>query len=96
MEQTVEQASAVIPDSAAKEVVKALENPKYVWRTPKGISKETKLPEDEVATALNHISPDVLVTTTGRQGQLYTTRNHYYKTQSFLGRFLTAATGRFK
>jgi hypothetical protein len=96
MSQTVENLTAIHLDPVTEEVVRALENPKYVWRTPQGISEETGVPETAVTTVLSQIPPDVLAVANGRQGRLYTTRSHYYKTQSFWGRFLTAATGQFK
>ncbi len=82
--------------SETSRVLDALESPKYVWRTTEGLSKDTHLSEDAVVAALHQIPSDMLVSTTGKQGHLYTTRKHYYERQSFLGRFLTAATGRFK
>lgn len=83
-------------DNETSRVLHALESPEYIWRTTEGLSKDTHLSEDAVAAALQQIPSGVLVTTTSKQGRLYTTRKHYYERQSFLGRFLTAATGRFK
>jgi hypothetical protein len=80
----------------SEKVLSALNNKDFVWRTVDGVVKETKLSEPIVLTVLNSLPADILVRTTGRQGQLYTTRDHYYSSQSFLGRFLTAATGQFK
>jgi hypothetical protein len=94
--QTLEHASPELFEGTKEEVLKALENPKYVWRTTHGISSDTKLPEDTVAAALSRLSPDILVTTVGRQGRLYTTRDHYDKTQSFWGKLLSAVSGTLK
>jgi hypothetical protein len=83
-------------DRNEETVLKALNNKNYVWRTVDGLARETKLPQSDVLATLNSFPEDLLAVTHGKQGQLYTTREHYYSTQSFLGRLLTAATGRFK
>lgn len=92
----VDEAPTQTLSDESKKVLTALNNKDFVWRTVDGVVKETELPEPVVLTVLNSLPPSILVRTTGKQGQLYTTRDHYYSSQSFLGRFLTAATGQFK
>lgn len=77
-------------------ITRALEDPKYVWRTPEGLSKDTGLPAPAVLTMLAQIPHDVLVSTTGPQGHLYTTRRHYNQRQSFFGKLLSAMSGKLK
>jgi hypothetical protein len=89
-------ASVATQPEIVEKVTQALESPDYVWRTVEGLSKDTSLTEDTVLGALHHLPSSVLVTTTGKQGRLYTTREHYEKKQSFLGKFLSAVTGTLK
>jgi DNA-binding transcriptional regulator GbsR (MarR family) len=72
-------------------VLKALENPDYVWRTVEGIESETKLSRGEVLVALDGLPEDVLVESRKAKGvRVFSTRDHYRRTQSFLGKLLSA------
>jgi hypothetical protein len=79
-----------------QKVVNALNNGKYVWRTVDGVAKETGLSTEVVLPLLRGLPPNLVASTDGPQGQLFTTREHYYGSQTLWGRFLTAFTGKFK
>jgi hypothetical protein len=89
-------ANMAVDTPKQESVLKALNNEQFVWRTVDGLMKDTNLSQGDVLAALDSLPEGTLATAIGKQGRLFTTRDHYYKTQSFLGRFLTAATGRFK
>lgn len=67
-------------------VLKALENDKYQWRTIKGISKETKLPRENVLVILNDLDQKVIKSKIPSVNgeDLYTTREHYLKKSSII------------
>lgn len=69
-------------------VVVALENPNFRWRTVRGIAKETGLSEDAVLVALTAIQNWVIRSSipSARGEDLYTTREHFKKSGSFLER----------
>jgi len=52
-----------IIEESEKSVIKALNNPKYTWRTLSGISKEASMPENEVWKALVSLIQKELVRT---------------------------------
>ena len=78
------------------QVLRALENPKYVWRTVDGLSREVGLPKRQITDVLSHIPSDVLVTTRSRKGQLFSTRRHYTQRQSTLSKILSVLTDSLK
>lgn len=59
-------------------VIKALENPKYTWRTVQGICEETTLEQHEVQEILRDLSGSTVVSARQRKTQkaLFTTRDH--------------------
>lgn len=83
-----------VPDMTGKiestQVLRALENPKYVWRTVDGLAREVGLPKGRVTDVLSHIPSNVLVTTPSRKGQLFSTRRHYSQRQSTWSKILSA------
>jgi hypothetical protein len=84
-------ATAIQPvTSTDSRVVNALENPKYVWRTVAGLSRDTGLSKDEVTSVLHNLPSDTLIATDSRKGRLYSTRSHYAQHRSTLSRILTA------
>ena len=90
-------AASVIDLSMQSKVLKALENPEYVWRTVSGLEKETKLPRAEILATLEDLPEDALVRSLGRNGvRVYSTREHYRKTQSFVGRLISVLSGQVK
>jgi len=86
-------------DERGHRVVRALENPKYNWRTIEGISEETGIDVHQVAQILQFLPNKVdLVRSVDRSGrrQLFTTRNHYNRTQNVLNRILSTFSDRIK
>lgn len=67
----------------------AIENPKFKWRTVKGLSEETGLPVGIVETLLVENEDDIIQSRIpSRNGRdLFTTRKHYRETNSFFQRF---------
>ena len=92
--------TASMPDMAAggesTQVLHALENPKYVWRTVDGLAREIGLPKGRITDVLSHIPSDVLVTTRSRKGRLFSTRRHYKERQSTLSRILSVLSDSLK
>jgi hypothetical protein len=85
-------------DEKGHSVVRALENPKYNWRTVDGISQETGIDPYQVALILKFLpNKTELVQTTDRLGRdLFTTRRHYNRTQNVLNRILSTFSDRIK
>ena len=81
-----------------EQVIKALENPDFQWRTLDGISRETGLSQIEILQVFQEIEGQLLRSAEpDKHGKtVYTTRRHYYSTQGFFTRSLTAATGSIK
>lgn len=86
----------VVSEEQTHEVIKALENPKYEWRTNSGIAKDTGLDPEVVLQAISELADQVvrssILSTDGRE--LFTTRSHFRKKSSFPERFLVAMRGR--
>jgi hypothetical protein len=85
-------------DERGVRVVRALENPKYNWRTVDGIAQETGIDPYQVAQILKFL-PNVVdtVQSTDKSGrQLFTTRKHYNRTQNVLNRILSTFSDRIK
>lgn len=69
-------------------IIRALENPKYKWRTIGGISKETALTPDVIKNELQK-HPDLIIKSSIQSingEDLYTTRAHYRKNSSIVER----------
>ena len=76
------------------QVIKALENPQYDWRTIQGLASELRASESEVVAALALLR-DTVVRTEDSQGRhLFTTRLHYEKTHGFADKLLSALSDR--
>ena len=87
--------SQTIDDQTKSIVLKALENPSYVWRTVAGLKNETNLSQRDVLRALREIPKDNLVVSYKSDGKkVYSTREHYRKTQSLAGKILGAIANR--
>lgn len=80
------------------EVVKALENKNFDWRTIDGISRETHLPKEEVSEMINQLIKEGVVVRApylDKKGRrIYTTRKHYHETVGFIGRLISSMTNR--
>lgn len=73
----------------ARAVLKALEDPRWDWRTVDGVAQETGLSEDEVLEIIESSPDEVLRSRTpdNRGRALYTSRRHYAKRRGFLDPF---------
>ena len=73
-------------------VVRALEDPRYEWRTIDGLAEQTGLPEANLRQALEELNGEIIRSSaldeSGRA--LYTTRKHYRQTQGLGTRILSA------
>ena len=73
-------------------VVRALEVPRYEWRTVEGIAEQTGLPAADLPQILKQLNGEIVRSSSaddlGRA--LYTTRKHYRETQSLGTRILSA------
>ncbi len=89
-------------DEKGGRVLRALENPKYDWRTMEGISNETGIDHAEVARILHGISmmyPDQIVQSSvpdNKGRPLFTTRRHYYRSRTLAERLLSTFSDRIK
>jgi hypothetical protein len=76
----------------------ALENPNYKWRTIEGIAQETAYPVITVLSSLSAHSHEIIrstiPSTEGRD--LFTTKNHYFKTSSLWNRLESAITNKVR
>jgi hypothetical protein len=81
----------------ARAIMKALEDPKWDWRTIQGISSDTGLQYQKVADILEGLGAGqlIVVKDTGTR-VLYTSRNHYSRQQPFYNRLLSALSDRIK
>ena len=84
-------------DEKGQHVFRALENPKYDWRTVEGISEETGIDPSEVSLILQSNPNVVQSSVPDKSGRpLFTTRNHYDKRQNIANRILSAFSDRIK
>lgn len=78
------------PSGNVELVISALENPKFDWRTIRGIARETGLSEDQVEDTLSDM-PNIVVRSSDENGKpLFTTRRHYDQHESLGRKFLSA------
>jgi hypothetical protein len=77
-------------------VFRALENPKYKWRTIAGISKETNVPPEQVLAIVSrfsdHIAKSAAQSSTGED--LYTLRSKYLREESSIRKLIGAIKNR--
>jgi len=87
-------------DDNGQAVVRALENPKYDWRTLDGISEETGIALDQVAMILGLLQNSGAVVRSSVPDKfgrpLFTTRNHYAKRQNLANRILSVVSDRIR
>ncbi len=89
--------ASMLDNPVQMKIVKALENPNYVWRTLSGIEQETLLPRGEILATLEDMPKDVLVISHNKNGsRIFSTRSHYRKTESFLGKLVSVLSGEVK
>ena len=79
---------------AWNQVIAALENNKYKWRTIRGLAKELKAEESEVLRVLNeHIGDIIKSSIPAATGEdLFTTRRHYRHTASTFDKITSSVT----
>jgi hypothetical protein len=85
------------PASPAQQVLNALTNSGYDWRSVEGISDETGIPESQVTAILEEDLGGVVVKSFDQQYRdtyLYTTRNQYRRIRGFWDDFLTLTCDR--
>ena len=91
---------AYVLDEKGQKVVRALENPKWDWRTIDGISEETGIDPHQVALILTffpNVVDIVQSSVPDKRGRtLYTTRNHYNQRQTIANRILSAFSDRIR
>src|SRR6266545_2122071 len=77
------------------QVISALENPRYDWRTMDGIERETGLNTDQVVGILKSPAVNSRLAIGGEgddQGRtLFTTKGHYNRKAGFINRFTSTA-----
>lgn len=76
-------------------VRESLENPKYKWRTIRGVAKQLNCSQKEILKILvQHENEIIKSSITAESGEeLYTTRSHYKQTTSFFDKALSSVTG---
>ncbi len=91
---------AYVLDEKGQKVVRALENPKYDWRTIDGISEETGIDPHQVALILRFLPNLVDVVQSSVPDKLgralFTTRNHYNERQNLANRILSVFSDRIR
>ena len=82
---TDEELRKSLENALTRTLVKALEDPRWDWRTVEGLSRDTGLPLDYIRTTLESSSDEVIRSRTpDAEGRaLYTTRRHYTKRRGF-------------
>ena len=79
-----------------EKIRRALENPKYKWRTLEGIVKETAYPTITIVSSLSaHADQVIKSTIPSTDGHdLYTTRDHYREKSTIWDRIESAITNK--
>lgn len=76
------------------DLLKALEDDRYDWRTIKGLAKATSATEAEVVSTLNSMSDQVVRSQDADGRSIFTTREHYQKSHGLGDRLLSALADR--
>ena len=91
---------AYVLDDDGHKVVRALENPKWDWRTIEGISEETGIDRQKVAMILAflpNLVDAVQSSVPDKRGRtLYTTRKHYNSRRNLANRILSTFSDRIR
>ena len=90
----LEQTGAAPKMKERESIVAALENPKYVWRTVGGISRETKIDPSRVTQTLRELSNTIIESSIpDEEGHpLFTTRRHYKARAGTFNRIISAVS----
>ena len=85
-----------VSNNDRQQIIEALEDTRYDWRTVEGLSDQTGIPVQTVRDILEGLQQDVVRSSIpdelGRS--LYTTRRHYRQTQSLGTQILSALSDR--
>lgn len=86
----------MVKDDTEEKILKSLENPKFRWRTIRGISTETKISPDIVRTVVTVKSDRVVMASApNAQGEaLFSSRNHRRNQASPFRRIMSALKNR--
>lgn len=91
---------AYVLDDKGQQVVRALENPQYDWRTIDGISEETGIDPhqvDLILTFLPNVVDVVESSVPDKKGRrLFTTRKHYVERRNVANRILSVFSDRIR
>ena len=73
-------------------VVRALEDPRYEWRTVEGLAEQTGLSATSLRQVLEELNGEIIRSSVPDESgrALYTTRRHYRQTQGLGTRILSA------
>lgn len=76
-------------------VKKSLENPKYKWRTIRGVAKQLNCSEKEIFKILAQNENEIIKSSIPAESgeELYTTRSYYKRVTTFFDKTLSAVTG---
>ncbi|MCG7867002.1 MAG: hypothetical protein N0E59_10735 [Candidatus Thiodiazotropha taylori] len=77
-------------------IQKALENPKYKWRTVEGVAKETGLETVTVVSSLSNHNDLVIQSSipSNTGADLFTTRDHYREKSTIFSRVMSSITNK--
>lgn len=79
-------------------VIRALENPRYRWRTIDGVARELKIPEKNVQRAIHDLRTTGKVVKSSalsdKGEELFTTREHFKNSAPLGARFIAALRNR--
>ncbi|EGQ8137205.1 hypothetical protein CWW57_RS15470 [Vibrio parahaemolyticus] len=92
----VEQIQDGIDSLSEQKIRGAFDNPKFTWRTLRGISNETGIPVEQIKVYVYKYSDDILAASTmNTKGEsLYTTRKKYRNRTSLARRIVAAIKNR--
>ena len=76
-------------------VRESLENPKYKWRTIRGVAKQLNCSQEEILKILAQYKNEIIKSSIPAESgeELYTTRSHYKRTTPFFDKALSSVTG---
>ena len=72
------------------QVLNALEDKRYNWRTIRGLARALRVDKEAIAKVLSDLTDEIVQATAEDGRLLFTTRNHYEKTHGFGARLLSA------
>jgi len=76
------------------DIVSALEDPKYIWRTIRGLAKQLDAPQREIENLLARNAGEIIKSAVPAESgeALYTTRRHYRRMVSPLDKLASSVT----